>query len=199
MLKVSNKHWCKIHIEIFLNCVKFFERFVVLNIKYILNYQEYIGFYKGICNKLLKKYPGVSKDLVRDAVSEAVLFFLSQQQCANPIFSIDDSTAGSIYEKAKEKLRYELKKNKKLLHIEGNESPTTINDINSNEEIIHNKLLIEEITKKVPKVYRDLLLLILQGLKYKDISETLSVSLSAIQKRVERLRKWLSKHQKDFE
>lgn len=139
------------------------------------------------------------KDLVRDAISEAILYFLSQQQCANPIFSIDDSTAVSIYEKAKEKLRYELKKNKKLLHIEGNESPTTINDINSNEEIIHNKLLIEEITKKVPKVYRDLLLLILQGLKYKDISETLSVSLSAIQKRVERLRKWLSKHQKDFE
>lgn len=66
-------------------------------------------------------------------------------------------------------------------------------------DIMHNKLLIEEITKKVPKVYRDLLFLILQGLKYKDISEALGAPLSAIQKRAERLKKWLSPRQKDFE
>ncbi|MFN3781976.1 MAG: sigma factor-like helix-turn-helix DNA-binding protein [Candidatus Kapaibacteriota bacterium] len=164
-----------------------------------MNYQEYKSFYGIICDKLLTRYPGVSKVLVRDAVSEAILFFLSQQQSINPILLIDDSTANSIYEKAREKLRYELKRNKKILIIEENEFQTTIYHTNLEEQTIHNKLLIEEITKKVPKVYRDLLSLILQGFKYKDISEALCISVSAIQKRAERLRKWLSNHRKDFE
>ncbi len=163
-----------------------------------MKYQDYIVFYRGICNRLLRRYPGVSTDLVHDMVSEAVLFSLSQQRCVEPILSLDDSTADSIYEKAKEKLRYELKKNKKMSSIEENESQT-IYYIKSDEEKIHNELLIEAIIEKVPQVYRNLLSLMLRGLKYKDISETLGISLSATQKRAERLQKWLSNHQKDFE
>lgn len=148
---------------------------------------KYDILYKNLCKKLRYKYPNVAYELICDCVSDAILYILLNDIDDTPNF--DDDFFYAVYNKARDKLRYEMKKNKQLIY--GYENNKNTANITTN---IDDKFFINDIIQNFPVKYRSLIGLLLSGLNYKEIASVQNITKSNLRKRIERLRKWLSKN-----
>lgn len=153
-----------------------------------MEYKEYRKFFKNLCCLFKKKFPGLSIEQIEDIICDVVLITLQSSCRQNQNFSFP-LFYKQIYNKSLDKLRYLAKISNKRFQIDDYEFVFNFNP--DFEYTLDSEILVREIYSKLSNVDKHIFLLLFQGYKQNEIANELNISVSAAQKRVQRLRKKL--------
>ncbi|HPD33674.1 MAG TPA: sigma factor-like helix-turn-helix DNA-binding protein [Candidatus Kapabacteria bacterium] len=169
-----------------------------------MTYKQYMAFYRQLCSDLRKRYQSADKSLIEESVSASIEKNLDKINWDEDAIA-DEIIYQSIYESARMHLRNLFKKLNRIQSFEEMEEDYK-NNMNSKEDdekilqqfFINDIIIkdsIERVTRRIPKQYKKIVELKLQGYNYKEISNETGLTEDNIKQRFCRFKKWAKKRE----